>query len=247
MKKPLIISEDERNRILNLHKYSILSEQTTPTKTPPRPRPNNPDVNAKIGWENYLCVQKAGAQVLEKYPDGTPFTYQDNTTIYFDNGVKQTKTNGKYSYFQCNGDTIEEKILPKKGEMPKDQGAINNPKSRLNLTGRNVNLYSDKQNTKFLGSALITTFDDSKIDGTGKGKIEMLLQKNPGFKQIWFVSGKGDLNLVFNCKSFKFWVSGTEGFFSDRTLFNKNLTLEIRKHYCPTSNKNKVVQNVDFK
>ena len=88
MNRRLIINEEEKRRILNLHEsrrskeLGLLSEDDS-------------------NWTKYPCVTSAPGVAPSKMSDGT-LSYVLNGVFYYSNGRKKLK-DGKMSNYYCNG------------------------------------------------------------------------------------------------------------------------------------------------
>lgn len=104
MNRRLIINEEEKRRILNLHEsrrskeLGLLSEDDS-------------------NWKKYPCVTSAPGVAPSKLSDGT-LAYGLNGVFYYNNGRTKLK-DGKMSSYYCNGNKI---VIGNKPAQPKSGG-----------------------------------------------------------------------------------------------------------------------------
>lgn len=95
MKRLITISQEERNRISNLHesaiKKEILSEQ--------------PFMGDMEKWKNFPCVTNHKGAQRTKLPDGT-FTFKIGGDYYYNNGRKQM-SDGTRTNYSCDDEIFQ--------------------------------------------------------------------------------------------------------------------------------------------
>jgi hypothetical protein len=232
MKKLFEISQEEKNRILEMHSSNkiVISEQLI---IDPKWTKNYPCLNEMgtliNGNDNNVIVRTLdGKDNLSFYKDGR-FVYEDDIKKTV-NGVWKCvsgkiyiKTNDGLEYTTKTG-------WVSKSSTPNPSGTVNVPQPKKVVEGMTINLYNEKSETSQPKTHKIFKIIDKGSDG-----IELQL----GDKELSLANP----TVVFKCSGGMVMDNPID---TGGQVYNKQLENSLRNQFCQQNKQNITVPKADF-